>query len=315
MPRIADRSSFSQRYGPWALVAGASEGLGAAFARALAGRGLSLVLVARRGELLDALASELRARYSASVRTLALDLGQPGLLEGIRQATGDLEIGLLVYNAALSPIGLFLEQPEAQTLQVLDVNCRGPALLAHELGRAMRDRGRGGILLMSSMAGLQGSALLAHYAATRAYNLALAEGLWAELRPHGVDVLACCAGATRTPGFVASAPARTGFFSAPVMEPEAVVESALGALGRRPSLVPGLFNRLASVIMQRLLPRQAAVSIMSRTTRAMYAAGRRSEEIAGGRLGPAGCKAIEMRRAPALGTDRVVEDARPLDEP
>ena len=124
-------------------MAGGSEGLGAAFAGALAARGLNLLLLARREEPLLRLAAALRARHAVEVRTAALDLGRPGLGEAVGELTAGLEVGLLVYDAAASAIGPFLEQPLSAHLQVLDVNCRGPLVLAHLLGGAMARRGRG----------------------------------------------------------------------------------------------------------------------------------------------------------------------------
>ncbi len=260
--------SWRQRYGAWAVIAGASEGLGAAFARALAARGHDLVLVARREPLLAQLASELAAAHHVEARPLALDLADPATVPAIALATRELEVGVLVYNAALSPIAPFLEVPLEEHLRVLEINCRAPTLLTRALGEPMRARGRGAILLMSSMMALQGSVLISHYAATRAFNLVLAEGLWSELREAGVDVLACCPGATRTPSYFGSQP-RRGRFAAPEQEPEAVVAEALAALGRGPSTVTGRFNRVVA-LLQRLLPRRTAVELMSRTVRQMY---------------------------------------------
>jgi short-subunit dehydrogenase len=258
--------SFAARYGPWALVAGASAGLGEAFARALAARGLRLLLVARRQEALEALAGRLRAAHGVEVATLAADLGSPDLPALLAPLLEGREVGLLVYNAAHSAIGPFLERPLAEQLRVLDVNCRGPLVLAHLLGRPMAERGRGGILLMTSLAGSQGNPLLASYAASKAFNLVLAEGLWEELRALGVHVSACRAGATRTAGFEASRPrARV-----PMLEPEAVVGPALEALGHGPSVVPGALNRVAAFAFARLLPRSLSIRIMGRATRRLY---------------------------------------------
>jgi short-subunit dehydrogenase len=259
-------SDFKTRYGRYAVVAGASSGLGAEFARQLAGRGLDLVLFARRKELLSSLAAELTASHQVDVRVAAVDLGSPDLLAQARAATAGLEVGLLVYNAAASLIGPFFTQSLAEKLRIVDVNCRGPLTLADEYGRAMAERGRGGILLMASLAASQGSPLVATYAASKAFNLVLAESLWDEMRGAGVDVLACRAGATRTPNYEASNPQG----KVPIMEPAPVVKRALDSLGRAPSVVPGFVNRLSDFVMGRLMPRRAAVTIMGRATRSLY---------------------------------------------
>lgn len=263
------RARLVDRYGPWAVVAGASEGLGAAFAERLASEGFHLVLIARRREKLEPLCSDLRQRHSIEAHPLCMDLARPDLADAVDAETRELEVGLVVYNAALSVIGPFLEQDLEAHLRVVDVNVRGPLALAHRFGGRMAARGRGGLVLMSSLSGLQGSALIASYAASKAFNLVLGEGLWDELRGRGVDVLVCSAGATRTPNYEASAPKKTSPM-ATVMEPEAVVERALGALGRRPGTIPGLGNRLAAFLMQRIMPRRAAVRTMGRATRDMY---------------------------------------------
>ena len=266
----AGPEGFRDRYGPWALVAGASEGLGAQFATQIAARGLNLVLLARRAHELAVLGDAVAAEHGVEVRALALDLADPEAVGAAKRETDDLEIGLLVYNAALSCIGPFLDAPLEKHLTELDVNCRGPLVFAHGFGRAMAARGRGGILLMSSLAGAQGAPGISHYAATKAYNTVLAEGLWGELRGRGVDVLACCAGATLTPRYLANQKAQGGgSLPAPQMDPAAVAAEALAALGRKPSVIPGAANRVAAVFMQRLLPRRLAVSIMGKSTRGM----------------------------------------------
>jgi uncharacterized protein len=260
-------AEFREKYGPWALVAGASVGLGAAWADELARRKLNLILLARRAEPLEALAAQLRSAHGVEVRTVAADLAEAGAAEICAQLAGEHEIGLLVYNAAFSKIGAFLEGDLADHLKTVDVNCRAPVALALTLGRPMAARGHGGIVLMSSLAGSQGTPLISTYGATKAFNLVFAEGLWDELRGRGVDVLACRAGATRTPGFEASQPSG----GTPMMDPAPVVRQAIRALGRGPSMVPGGFNRFVAFFLGRLLSRRAAVRIMGSATRKLYA--------------------------------------------
>lgn len=253
---------FRARYGRWAVIAGASEGLGAAFARRLAVRGLDLLLLARRAGALEEVAAGIRAAHAVEVRTHALDLADPGFATGLLAAVDGLEVGLGIYNAAYSYVGKLVERPLADALRVVDVNCAGPLRFAHAIVPPMIARGRGGLVLLSSVAGFQGGPRLATYAASKAFNRVLAEGLWSELAPQGVDVLASCPGATRTPGYLATAKK-----DAPgTLDPEVVAERTLRALGRGPVVVTGAVNRLASFLLGRVLPRASAVRIMAAAT-------------------------------------------------
>ena len=263
---MGQRVAMRQRYGPWAAVVGASDGIGAAFAEALAARGLNVVLVARRASPLDALADRLKSVHNVRTRALTADAGTAAGVEAI--AAAPEEVGLLVVNAALDPIGPFDDLAPSEVDAMLDLNCRAAAQLSHALGGAMLDRGRGGVILMSSIASLQGSAVVAHYAATKAYLRVLAEGLWYEWRPAGVDVLACCPGLVRTPTYE-SAHASPSRLVPPPMKPEAVATAALAALGRRPVVFPGRRNRAAAALAQ-LLPRRAAIDLVSRQTAFMF---------------------------------------------
>jgi uncharacterized protein len=258
---------FAERYGPWAVIAGASEGIGAAFSRALAERGLNLVLVARRPEPLAALEREIAGLAPVQVRCLPLDLGSADAAERLEAALADLDVGLVVYNAARAPSGPFLEIPLADQLAAIDVNVRGPLATAHRFGRRLAARGRGGIVLLSSLTAFQGSPFVATYGATKSFLLSLAEGLWFELAPHGVDVLAVCAGATRTPSYL-----RRARRKAPgELEADQVAREALATLGRGPLTIPGRFNRFASQVMRRLLPRRTTIRLMGAQTRDMPA--------------------------------------------
>jgi len=249
---------FASRYGPWGLVAGASEGLGAAWAHALAARGLNLVLIARRFEVLEATAKAIRERHKVEVRTSSLDLAGAALAAELEKLTQGLEVGFAVHNAAHAPGGAFLDSTLDNQLRSIEVNVRAPLTLAHVLGRSMAVRGRGGLVLMSSLTAFSGSPYLTTYGATKAFNLVLGEGLWFELKSKGVDVLAVAAGATKTPGLMRASPnGEPG-----MIEPEQVVEEALGRLGRTAVMIPGAFNRFASFFLRRVLPRRAAVTIL-----------------------------------------------------
>ena len=258
----ARHEAFRSRYGAWALVAGASEGLGAAFAAELGRRGLNLALIARRGEALEQVAEGIRAEQDVEVRCLALDLADPQAAATVSDALAGLELGLLVYNAASVPLGPLLETDPAEIDQAVAVNVRGPLALVRELVPAMRERGRGGVLLMSSLAGLQGSPGIVTYSASKAFNIILAEGLWGELREQGIDVSVCCSGAVPTPGY-----ARFSGEEVPgMLSPEEVVRRTLDALGRGPRFVPGLTNRIVARVIGWLLPRKTAIEIMAKNT-------------------------------------------------
>jgi uncharacterized protein len=263
-------SGLRERFGPWALIAGGSQGLGAAFAEELAAAGLDLVIVARRPGPLEETAAALRARFGVQVRTAAIDLSSPGFLEQLDAKTSGLEIGLLVCDAAQAHTGRFLEAGLEEALRILDTNCRAPLSLIHRYGGGMAERGRGGILVMSSLSAFWGSPFVAVYGATKAFLLNLSEALWKELGQHGVSVTVCTAGPVLTPNYVGSKPAGKGP-SALEMKPADVARTALSALGRRPLVVPGALNRAAQFVMGRFASRKAAITVLARSTGDMYA--------------------------------------------
>jgi short-subunit dehydrogenase len=188
----------AEKYGPWAVIAGGSEGIGARIAHHLAESGINLVLIARKCEPLEAVAAGLRAHVK--VRLLALDLTDAAMLDRVREATDDLEVGLLVYNAGASHrTGPFVEWPLQDVLKVIRLNTEGQAMLAHHFGKKMAVRGRGGIILMGSLAGNAGSPSVVPYAGAKAFSQIFAEGLWWEMKQRGVDVLHVVVGSTDTP--------------------------------------------------------------------------------------------------------------------
>ena len=262
--------NLKQKYGNTALIAGASEGIGAAFSTCLAAEGMDLILVARRIQPLQELANFLENKFKVNVRCISCDLSLINATELITTELNGREINLLVYNAALSYIGPFLKNPVKNHAQAANVNMITPMKLVHFFAGKMIEKGKGALILMTSMAGLQGSGYLSFYAASKAFNRILAESLWYEWKNSGVDIIACCAGATATPGYKNTLPEKTGPFTPRVLDPEEVAKECLRMLGKDPSFITGRTNRLASFFMQKVLPRKTAINIMGDTTRKMY---------------------------------------------
>ena len=226
------------KYGPWAVVAGGSEGVGAEFARLLAGSGVNLVLVARKAEPLEKTATECR-ELGVEVRTLATDLVDSSAVARLTSLTEDLEVGLLIYNAGANTCSAeFLDAELADFQKVIDLNITTMMALVHHYGRAMRERRRGGILLVGSMSGYLGSVRHTVYGGVKAYGRIFAEGLWLELREYNVDVTELVLGVTRTPAME-----RVGLnFDVPgmrVAEPADVAREGLDHLGHGPVHVAG----------------------------------------------------------------------------
>lgn len=254
--------SFKERYGQYALIAGGSDGLGFAFAEAIARRGLDMVLIARQEDRLKAAAAYLKETYKIDVITITADMAD---YENVKKLICELKvsIGLLVYNAAYAPIGLFENTSEDKLALAAAVNVKAPLLLTKLFSAPMIQQKRGAIVLMSSLAGGQGSPNLAAYAATKSFNAILAEGLWKELKPHGVDVLACCAGAILTPGYQQAEKTKP----APgTLKANEVAQQTLNALGKGPIIIPGAINKVGRFILTRVLSRKAAIGTMSKNT-------------------------------------------------
>lgn len=262
--------NIKQRYGPVALIAGASEGMGAAFAHALAKQGMNLVLVARRKKNLEAIAKELTAQYNIETWPVCCDLSAPDATGQITDAIGDMMINFLVYNAALSYIGPYLDNPISDHIQISSVNMITPMKMLHHFGGRMVREKRGGIILMSSIAGNQGSGFLTTYAASKAFNRILAESLWYEWKTKGVDVIGCCAGATMTPNYVNSNPKKISVLAPKPQLPEQVVHECLSKIGRTPSFVSGGPNKIVTFLMKHFFSLERSINIMGDTTRKMY---------------------------------------------
>ncbi|AYE93679.1 short-chain dehydrogenase [Mycobacterium paragordonae] len=260
--------TFAAKYGPWALVAGASDGLGAAFATGLAERGVNVVLLARRHEALRAVAESINSTTSAQTRTLAVDLAQSDAAAVIAEATADLDIGFLVYCAGADPnFRPFLSSPVQAAETMVQRNCMVPVQLCHHFAAPMVERGRGGIVVFGSGAGFAGGPNMVAYAASKAFDMVFAEALWAELHDKGVDVLGLILGKTDTPALRELEYSRGQIASLDEVPPGAVavddvIAEAFENLTSGPTWVVGEELRGA---MQMLgsLPRKQAVELIS----------------------------------------------------
>ena len=222
------------------------------------------MLVARRARAARALAREIAGAARVQVRCIPLDLARADAAAVLERSAPTSTSGSSSTTRRSRRVGAFLEIPLDAAARGVDVNVRGPLALAHRFGRRLAARGRGGIVLLSSLTAFQGSPFVATYGATKSFLLALAEGLWFELAPRGVDVLAVCAGATRTPSYLRQ---RAPQGAPGELEPDQVAREALARLGRGPSMIPGRFNRFASQLMRRLLPRRATIRLMGAQTK------------------------------------------------
>ncbi len=252
----AERVPLRERYGEWALVTGASAGIGAAFARALAREGMSVVLSARRRDRLEALASELEKSFSVQTRVVEENLANAEGAERLARAVSDLPIAVLVNNAGFGAAGRFDKLQSERLRDMVTVNCVAPLVLTRRILPRMQERGRGAVIFTGSVAGRQPLPLHGVYAATKAFDQLLGEALYVEQRRHGIDVLVVEPGSTDTEfhGVAGELP-HAG------ESPEAVVETALEALGRQPSVVSGWGNWLLANVAQRMLPRSLVVHL------------------------------------------------------
>ncbi len=246
------------KYGPWALVTGASSGLGAEFTRQLAAKGLNIILVARRRNRLEELAAEIRSTHHVDTRVIDSDLTADGACARVIAETQDLEVGLLVNNAGYGMSGYYYQLDAERQVNMTVLNCVVPVLLTNHYLPKMVERGRGGLIFLASTAGYQPTASFGTYGATKAFNLMLGESLWKECRPHGVDSLAVSPGFTRTEFTDVADIKDAGAFR--VATAESVVAAALRNLGRGPSFVHGWLNKFLNFTI-RISTRRMVIAI------------------------------------------------------
>ncbi len=242
------------KYGTWALVTGGTSGIGAALTRQLAQAGLNVVLVARTQATLDTHAAALEKDYGVKVRSVAADLSVPAGTATVIDAVKDLEVGVLVLCAALESQGYFVEESLAKHRALVQMDVVGPMELTHHFGGKMAERGRGAMLLVSSLSGWMAQPYMAHYGAAKAYVISLGESLYQEMKDKGVDVAVLSPGPTQTPMMVATGIDFASMGMA-VMQPAPVAAAGLAALGRRAHAIPGLRNRMMAFFMTRVMSR------------------------------------------------------------
>ena len=256
-------SKLAERYGPWAVVTGASAGIGAEFALRIAELGINVVLIARRRNRLEELASTIEDMYRVQARVAPVDLASRDVVQVLQPVLADIDVGLLVNCAGYGSSGPFLDMDPSVQEAMINVNCRASILLTHEIVQGMRERGRGGVIFVSSVNGFCASRGMANYNATKAYDLLFAEGLAEELRSYGVDVQALCPGGILTEFYQVAGldPRKLGPLAPLVfVRPASVVAASLGTLGRRVTVIPGVLNKLM-VLAMRLLPRRVSTWI------------------------------------------------------
>lgn len=261
----ADASRMAQKYGPWALVTGASDGIGRAFARFLAAEGLNLILVARREKPLADLAAELGKSHGVQCRVLVADLSDLEAVHRMVDATSDLDVGLLIAAAGFGTSGLFLASDLGVETEMIDLNCTSVAALAWHIGPRLAKRGRGGVVFLSSLLAFHGTAHAANYAATKAYIQTLAEGLRIEWAAQGVDVIASAPGPISS-GFAA----RANMQMAQALPAEVVARVTMQALGRKTTVRPGWLSKLLGWSLA-MLPRWGQVMVMTQVMKGMTA--------------------------------------------
>jgi short-subunit dehydrogenase len=268
-------TEFADRYGPWAVVAGASAGIGAAFCRQLAVEGVDLVLVSRRVDALETLAAELRDEHHVETRVAGIDLATPGAEADLFAATDGTDIGLFVYNAGADSLNTwFLDAPAEEWHAMVRRNCVVPLLASHHYGAAMVARGRGGILLVTSGAAWAGGGRLTTYGGTKAFDLVFGEGLWAELRRDGVDVLSLVVGATDTPALRASlekfgVSVEELAAMSPLADPADVAREGLTHLADGPTWQVGVPDGAGPSLLG-ALPRRQAVELITQGHDALF---------------------------------------------
>ena len=244
---------YNEKYGQYALITGASSGIGVEFAKQLAEKGLNLILVARRKERLEKLSKELEKKYRIRAIVIAVDLLSDNFLDEIKKTTDHLEVGLLVSNAGMMYIGNYFDNPLEKDLKMIDLNIKVPAILTHHFAQKMIERKKGGIIYTASMLGFMGTPFASTYAGTKAHEIVKGDGLAYELKPKGID------GLVLNPGLTDTEMTSNNDFSAipmKLMKPDMVAKSAIDAIGKKILVTPGFMNNMMIWMAKRIMSRK-----------------------------------------------------------
>lgn len=258
-------TNLVKKYGEWALITGASSGIGEEFAKQLAKLGMKLILIARRKDRLLTLSSYLKEKYNTESIIIPVDLSKENILDEIKDFTNDKEIGILINNAGFGSTGEFVNCDTSKEIDMIKVNCLAPTILTHHFLPDMIKRRKGAIIFLGSMVAFQPTPMMATYSATKAFNLFLGEALWWELKKYNIDVLALNPGGTNTEF---QRIAKVGVGPVP-REASDVVKTALNALGKKPSVIDGIQNKSVSILL-RFIPRRLAVSLAGIVAKNLY---------------------------------------------
>ncbi len=263
-------TEFKNKYGDWALLIGGAKGIGEAFAIQLASMGFNLIMVDNDQDALTSLREKLITDFTIEVRSVHLDLNNPIITTTVLKEIEPVKCRLLIYNAAFSLIKKFPDHSTEDLDRYLNVNIGSPLKLAHAFSKHLIHKNEnGGILFMSSLAGLLGMQYISPYAASKAFTWNLAEGLFHELKPYNIDVSACIAGATLSETYVHTKP-KYGLIKPQLQSTKDVAKIALENLGKKAFFIAGLFNRINYFILTRLLPRKMAGRIANSVIEKMY---------------------------------------------
>jgi short-subunit dehydrogenase len=267
MPEFLNKGNLD-RYGEWALVAGAAEGIGEAFTMALAKKGMNLVMVDFNAEAMHILAARMKKSYPVKIIEIEQDLSEKEAWLNCMNAIRDMDCRLMIYTPAYSKIKGFLSNSPDELDKYIDLNARTPIHLVHAFISSVNDKKPAGIILMSSLAGLIGPPYSAPYAATKAFNIILGESLYSEFRQIGIDITVCCAGQTSTPTYLSSNPSAGNWPG--VMNPADVAEYALKNLGNKAICIPGWKNRVSYFLLTHLFSRKTAARIVCNSMKRIY---------------------------------------------